>query len=117
MADAAQILINRMRKARQFTIELRGFTFTGRRPTDAEAARLHQEGFDSHSIAREFVTDWKGVKESHLVPSGGSDEVPFSPGVWAEWVADNPDFWRPIKDKVIEEYKRHAGEVEDAGKA
>jgi hypothetical protein len=116
MADAAQILINRMRKAREFTIELRGFTFTGRRPTDAEAARLHQDGFDNHQIATKFVIDWAGVKESDLVPSGGSDAVEFNAALWAEWAADNPDFWRPIKDKVIEEYTRHAGEVDGAGK-
>lgn len=108
-------LVKRMRKARQFTVEIDGFTFTCRRPTQAEAAEMHQQGYDNHRIAATFVCGWKGVKESDLVQSGGGDEVEFTPAVWREWVADELRFWTPLADRILDEYTAHNKKEADAG--
>ena len=102
----ASELIKQLRKARQSTMDLDGFTFTYRRPTDLEM--LTKVRTMTHAnIAESFVIGWKGVKESDLVPSGASKEAEFDPELWAEWLADHPNWWAPIGEKIVGEWTRH----------
>lgn len=111
----SEILIKRMRKSREFTVEFDGFTFTCRRPTQAEGAEMYSRCYDNHRIAETFVCGWEGVKESDLVQSGASDDAEFSSALWREWVADESRFWKPIADRVIDEYTQRNKKEADAG--
>lgn len=108
------ILIEKLRKARQSVVELEGFKFTIRRPTDAEAASLPT--LTLSDVATRFVVGWEGVKEIDLIPGGNPVEVPFNSMVWGEWCADRPDFWAPITDAVLASYRQHRGAVEEEAK-
>lgn len=114
--DTDEIYLRKRRKAREFPVEIGRFTFTCLRPNDAEAAEMYTEGYNRHQVAARFVVGWEGVLESDLIPSGGSDPVPFSAPLWRDWVADRSDFWAPIKDAVIEKYKQHKAKEADLGK-
>lgn len=101
-------VIAAMRRAREGSTELDGFKFIWRRPTDVEATALYQQDASPAQIAAQFVVGWERVHESDLLPSGGSDAVPFSRELWAEWVADRPHWWEPISSAVLAAYRAHA---------
>ena len=107
-----------MRKAREIKAEIDGHTFFARRPTDAEASQLFQDGLHGNRVhvSRVFVVGWEGVTEADVVPSGGSSPVPFDKAVWREWCDDSPDFWEPIYTAVMEAYELHCNKRKDAAK-
>lgn len=109
-------LIRKLKKQREFTVEVGKFSFTGRRPTDIEALEIHRESFDFAQIAMRYVIDWKGVTVDDLV-GGGSTIVPeFSEELWQEWCPDHPEFWQPISLKLWDEYQKHLQAQESARK-
>lgn len=106
-------LIEKMRKARQRTVDVGGLTFTVRRPTDLEATKLG--GADTQALLA-YVVGWSGVQEIHLIPGGTSVEVPWSEDVCREFLADRPDLWAPIIEAVISAYTTHTATLESAVK-
>ena len=100
-------LIQRIRKARELAVEVEGFRFTVRRPTDYEAGIIVNENLTFYEVAQRFVVDWSGVKESDLLPGGGSDVAPFSMELWGEWMQDRPAFWEPISNAALKAYSDH----------
>lgn len=98
-------LIDKIKKARETAVEVEGFRFTIRRPTDQEAVNLRDVTFIE--IAQKFVVGWFGVKEIDLFPGGNPVEVPFDGEVWREWCADHPEFWQPVSSAVLDAYKKH----------
>lgn len=99
---------DKIRKAREFTLEAEGWKLRLRRPTDAEAARiLRTEKQDFLAVASEYVIDWEDVCEADLVASGSSDPIPFDRDAWSEIVVDRPELWQPIADAVIERWMQH----------
>jgi len=109
-------LLQRIRKARESTVKVDKFVFTIRRPTDAEAANVFSSGPSVVDIAKDYTVGWSNVKDSDLVPSGGSDDVKFDSELWGEWVSDRPDFWEPIFNAIVGVYTRHQDELEKSGK-
>lgn len=106
-------LIDSLKKSRQSQIEVGGFSFTYRRPTDQEAINLREVTFIE--IAQRFVVDWKGVKGTDIYSGGDGAEVPFDAELWREWCADHPEFWQPISGAVLDSYKQHR-EAQDESK-
>lgn len=100
----SQALIDKLRRARESTIEAGGHVFTLRRPSDAEAAQLG--GSSPLELVRRFVVGWN-LRELDLIPGGNPEPAPFSAEVWALWVDDQPALWGPLSDAVIAAYKRH----------
>jgi hypothetical protein len=113
----ANTLLAQIKKARESKLTIGDYSFTIRRPTDYEAAIIFQTGKTEFEIAADYVCGWEGVKESDLLPSGGSTPVDFNASIWREWCADRPEFWAEIFDAVVAAWKSHRGEVDDAGKA
>lgn len=107
-------LVDKIRRARESVVAVGAFRFTVRRPTDAEAVGLRAMTFQE--IVTDFVVGWDGVREIDLIPGGNPEPVAFDREVWAEWSADRPELWEPIVQEVLESYKRHRGDVEDAVK-
>ena len=75
-------LADKLRRAREFPVEVGGYTFTVRRPTDLEMFEL------------------KGsVSAGRLLP--------FDADACAEWLADRPDLLGPIVSALLDRYAQH----------
>lgn len=109
-------LLAQIKKSREFTIEFDKNIFTARRPTDVEAVQISAMKMDYSEIATQFVIGWKGVTENDILGNGGSDEIPFSQELWAEWCADSPRFWKRIGTAVMEQYVAHSKKNEEMQK-
>lgn len=109
-------VIAAMRRAREGFTELDGFRFTWRRPTVAEATALYMADAGDIDVARKFVIGWSGIHESDLVPSGGADAVAFSAELWDEWLADRPQWWKPLSDAILGAYRAYSESLKAAEK-
>lgn len=107
-------LIDKLRKARETAVEVEGFRFTIRRPTDQEAINLRDITFIE--VAQRYVVGWSGVKELDLIPGGDPREVSFDSDLWREWCADHPEFWQPISTAVMNSYQSHRNEQDEIKK-
>ena len=107
-------LVDKIRKAREQSVEAGGYTFTVRRPTDVEMLELRGTG----SIARlfRFVVGWEGVKEIDLVPGGDPHPVPFDADICTEWLSDHPEIFGPLVDAILGGYRQHAEALETGTK-
>lgn len=110
-------LIEKLRRAREQAIQVGGYTFTVRRPTDLEMLTL-RERLVERDIAclLPFVVGWSGVNEIDLVPGGDPVPAPFDAALCGEWLADRPDLLNPLTVAILDAYKAHAQELDDAKK-
>lgn len=106
-------LIDKIRKAREQTVEADGHVFTIRRPTDEEAIGLGNAGLVD--VVKRFVVGWN-LQEIDIIPGGSAVDVAFDAEVFAEWVADRPVVWQPIAQAVLDAYTAHAKKRDDAVK-
>lgn len=105
----------KLRRARQITKEIGGFSFTLRRPTDLEMLELRHATTPRNFIR--FVVDWGPVSELDLgVPGGDPHPLAFDAEACAEWLADRPDLLVPIYEKILELYEAHAARLGAAEK-
>ena len=114
-------LLKQLKRSRISTVEVNGYTFKIRRPTDEEAQELGELVRQSKSpivkIAKEYTIGWENVKARDIVPQTKSDDpVEFEPELWREWCADRPDFWGPIANTVMEKYQTHSDAMEEKRK-
>jgi len=79
-------LLEKIRKAREKQVEIDGFSFTIRRPTDYEIAQYSER--DPLDLVKQFVVDWT-LKEIDLVPGGNPERVAFDADLLAEWGSDH----------------------------
>lgn len=100
-------LIEKMRRAREQKIEVGGYAFTIRRPTDLEIAEMSGRATVQIDLVRDFVVGWKGVKELDLVPGGTGAEVEFDLAVYREWIVDRPELWADISTAVMQAYQHY----------
>lgn len=109
-------LVEKMRRAREQRVEAGGFSFTIRRPTELEMWELRQSERSARGMSR-FVIGWDGVREMDLVANGEPHPLPFDAEACAEWLADRPDLFAVLADRILEAYNRHSEEIAAAGKA
>lgn len=109
-------LADKMRRSRDKQVEVGRWKFTVRRPTDVQAMRFHMERSKVHEVATEVVVGWSGVREIDLFAGGTEDEAPFDREAWAEFVADHPEVWLPIKEAAFDAYNEHAEKRDAAAK-
>ena len=106
-------LVDKLRKAREQSVAVGGYTFTVRRPTDIEAMAMHGQPLER---MLGFVVGWSGVKEIDLIPGGNAVPVDFDADLAVEWLADRPDLLEPITAAIRDAYRAHVKSVEDATK-
>lgn len=106
---------DRMRKAREFKREVDGKTLIMRRPNEAEYAKLERQGASGFDVALKFVIGWEGVTEADLVPSGGSDEVPFDYDAWGELLGSRRELWE-VGKIIQDEFWQHQEKREERAK-
>lgn len=70
------------------------------------------------AIARSCVGDWRGMRESVLLPGVGvDDEIGFDLDAYREWLADRPDVIAQVADECLADYTAwRARREESAGK-
>lgn len=110
----AKALIEKIRAARETLVEIGGFEFIIRRPTELEMIEL--QGEPRGRGALRHVIGWGKVKESDLLPSGGPDLLEFDADVCTEWLTDRLDLLSPVVDAVFGSFKQHADQREAAAK-
>lgn len=106
-------LADKIRRARETGVEVNGRHFVIRRPTDEEFAGLG--GSSLLGMAKRFTIGWD-LTELDLVPGGTAVPVLFDADDFAEWIADQPEFWVPLGEQVLAAYKAHAAKREQAAK-
>lgn len=107
-------LIDKIRRAREHQVDVGGFTFTVRRPTDVEMMEMRGPGSVSRLFP--FIVGWEGVKELDLIPGGDPHPLAFDADVCKEWLADHPELLGPLIDKILGSYREHAAALEAAAK-
>lgn len=110
----SQLLIDKIRKARQTNVETGGFTFTVRRPTDMEVVEMRSANLKQGDIMAKFVVGWSGITELDIIPGGTAALVPFSPELFIEWIADRPSLWAPLTDAILSAYDTHQKSLGEA---
>lgn len=108
-------LADKIRKARESTVDIGGKTWTIRRPTDEEALQIKANGDGLLAVVKRFVIGWP-LTELDLVPGGTGVAVPFDHEVFTEWVSDHPDLWEPLGVAILDAYKLHADKRDAAVK-
>lgn len=103
-------LLERMRNQRKRWLDLddAGHRVQLIRPTDIEVAR-HLFKRDAGHLRVEpedvvmFTVGWSGFTEADLLGSavGSSDDVPFDSALWAEVMADRPDWMRKAAEELL----------------
>lgn len=112
----AKSLIERIRAARQTTVQVGDITLICRRPTNLEMLEMRTEKVTQSDILKRFVDGWEGMTELHLTSGGTSEPVEFSRELFAEWVSDHPEAWGVITEAVVQGYKAHEEKLEEAAK-
>lgn len=107
-------LIEKLKKARETQVTADGHTFTVRRPTDMEVVDMRNQTFKQGDILERFVIDWQGINEIDIIPGGTTVEVPFSTGLFMEWIADRPKLWPPLIEAILTAYDTHQKSLGDA---
>ena len=111
----SEALIKAMRKARESTVDVEGFRFFIRRPTDWEAVSAFTNGTVFDALT-DYVIGWENVKESDIHRGTTDDPAEFSRELWREWAADRTDFWKPIYKAVQDAYVAHQKKQKDLAK-
>lgn len=106
-------LADKIRKAREKQVEVGGFVFTVRRPTDVEAMNLGGAPLDRMI---DFVVGWTGVRELDALAGGDPHPLKFDAAVAREWLCDRPDLLLPLSDAIVNLYRDHAAALEAAKK-
>lgn len=107
-------LIDKLRKAREFTVDAGGYSFTLRRPTDVEWIEI--AGQSSARAVLPFVVGWDGVKEIDLIPGGDPHPLPFDSAACSDWLSDRIDILPTLLDSFVKSYEAHLQARSDAQK-
>jgi hypothetical protein len=107
-------LADKIRKARESTIEVGGQTYTISRPTDADV--LVSQGADGLAVIKRHVIGWTHSALSLGIPGGDDAKIPFDQEAFGAWIDDQPELWGPLTDAIVSAYTAHAAKREDAEK-
>lgn len=108
-------LIEKMRRARESSIDVDGIKLTIRRPTDMDALELSYHSTREAVLGVcQFVVGWSGVKELDLIPGGTGENVPFDAELFVEWIQDKPECWEPLIKAVRDSYQSYRQKVQDS---
>jgi hypothetical protein len=107
-------LADKIRRARESDVEAGGFSFTIRRPTDAEAMTLAGTNVVENLLCR-FVVGWN-LKEIDLIPGGSPVAAAFDVDAFGEWVSDQPETLAALSSAIVAAYQAHVAKRGDAEK-
>lgn len=104
----AQVLIARLRKAREEKVELGegGKAVTIRRPPEFEQLQLTD--VQRIDAVERYVVGWSGFTEDDFLGNACRDPVDFDPALWREYAADRIDVLTKVWAAIVEACNRHA---------
>lgn len=105
---------DKLRRARENRVEIGGFAFTVRRPTDLEMFDLRADLKPARFLP--YVTGWDKVREIDVLPGGSPEPLPFDAETRDEWLADRPDLLVPLFERIVALYESHMQRLGDAEK-
>lgn len=108
-------LVEKIRKARETTVEAGGFKFTIRRPTALEVAEMPATSRGRAVLP--YIIGWEGVREIDVVPGGAAHPLPFDAAACAEWLGDRIDILAPLATQVFDAYAAYISRLEDQKKS
>ncbi len=110
----SQALIAKMRNAREQTVDVGGFRFVVRRPTEMDMIEWGEQTMGREAL--KHVVGWSGVKESDVLPNGDPEPLEYDAEVAEEWLTDRLDLLAPLTEKVVGSFRDHVAKREAAEK-
>jgi hypothetical protein len=107
-------LIERLRAARESTVEIDGITLKVRRPTHTDLVYLRSD--TDEQFVRRCVVGWVGVREVDVVPGGAAHLVDFDIDVCVEWFKDVPGRWGKLGEAISTIIRAYFDSLESAEK-
>ena len=101
----SQSLIAKMRAAREQNVEVGGFTFVVRRPTEMDMMEMQNKPLGRSALRH--VVGWSDVKESDVLANGDPEPLEYDAGIAEEWLLDRIDLLAPLTDKVMTSFRDH----------
>lgn len=108
-------LVDKIKKARETTVEADGKKFTIRRPTEADQADMYAKSASQLELIKRSVVDWN-LQEIDIIAGGNPVDVPFTPELFAEYINDHSTLWQPLREAIRAAITAHNAEVERAVK-
>ena len=105
--------IEKRLKARETNVETGGHTYTLRRPTAAQMARLSDAS--RLDMVRECVVSWS-LKHIDIYPGGDPVPCEFDAVLWSDYLDDHPEIWTPLADAILAAIAAHQQGIEAAAK-
>ena len=107
-------LSEKIRKAREVTVEAAGFSFTVRRPTDLEMIELRKNTIGRAILP--FVVGWGTVSELDILGTGTPHPLDFDPVACADWLEDRVDILSAVVEAVFKSYEEHRAKLAESVK-
>lgn len=107
-------IAEKLRKAREVTVDAAGFTFTVRRPTDLEMIDLFKARAGRAILP--YIVGWSGVSELAMLGTGAPHPLDFDADACAEWLEDRLDILNAIVAAVFKAYETHQEKLANAVK-
>ena len=106
-------LPDKIRRARESTVEVGGFGFTIRRPTDVDLMEMRGKG---PADWMRFVVGWEKVRELDILRGGDPHPLPCDAAACVEWLRDRPDLLGAIFEAIMAACQAHRDKQDAAEK-
>lgn len=114
---SAELIIQQLRDARKFSVEVGHITFLCFCPTFSRVSAIitnailkKAEDLSDAEIASISVIGWEGVTDADIRPGGDAGTlIPFDAKLFQELIFDRGDWWTPISMKVAESVQARKG--------
>jgi len=110
----SQSLIAKMRAAREQTVEVGGYKFVVRRPTEMDMMEMQDQPLGRSALRH--VVGWSGVKESDVLANGDPEPINYDSEISEEWLMDRIDLLVPLTEAVMNSFRDHVAKREAAEK-
>lgn len=104
----AHVVLAQLTKAREFTVEVGRMKFTLLRPREMDILRSQKDGLYTVGLAfvQDNCTGWDGVTYGDILGDGSTELAPFDSVVYRAWIADRPDVFDVMLDRIGQELKK-----------
>ena len=114
-------LVEKLRRAREITVDSEGFRFTFRRPTDLEITEIKRIGL-SERLLLAFVIGWGKTDGSPIteidlgLPGGEPHPLDFDSEACVDFLADRQEMLDFVTKAIAESYAAHSKAMKEATK-
>ena len=113
---SAATLAEAIRKNKQIEVKVRHMTFICKRPTMEYLAIVYKEQHTDAQMARAFIQDWNGVKESDLFVGAPDVEVNYDRKLFELASGDLTEICKEVAEKCCQATADYNAKLEDSQK-